>query len=74
MAPVTHICTSALSPSLDRLVERGLLERAALGDGARDGLGRELVERAHAELSPPQAAALVALLGLRSAAPANDGA
>jgi hypothetical protein len=49
-----------------------MLERAALGDGARDGLGRAVVERAHAELTAGQAAALLALLGIASAAPAND--
>lgn len=62
-------------PELTRLVEVGLLERAAVNDGAREGEGAfgELARAATARglVTASQARALAALLGRPR--PANDG-
>jgi hypothetical protein len=65
-----------LAPELARLVDAGVLARAARDDGAReaaaafDELGRAT---RRGELTVEQASALAALLGLGASRPANDG-
>lgn len=64
-----------LTPALDRLVEVGVLERA-LDDGTRGAFrARALAATRRGELTPAQALALAALVGLwLEAPPANDAA
>ena len=66
----------SLRPELARLVDVGVLERAMVGDGARDAVGAfdELVRAATAAgiVTVEQASALAALLGLGAPLPAND--
>lgn len=85
MATMTHTCTpletpptassGSFRPELARLVDVGVLERAMVGDGAREGAGAfdELARDATRAgvVTPEQARALAALLGL-APRPAND--
>jgi hypothetical protein len=64
-----------MGPELARLVDAGVLARAALDDGDREADGfPELVRRAmcRGELTRAQAVTLASLLGLWPRWPAND--
>lgn len=70
-----HDAPPALRPEIARLVDVGVLARAALGDGARDMVLFDELARAATRrgvLTDAQAALLGALLGLGGTGAAND--